>query len=219
LPRPVVIKVGRRGFTGFYRGNVEARKLHDANGQPLIEVLTTGQSVLPPTVHPKTGRPYWWQTRHTLFNTRLTELSVITEADLDRMEKRLSRWCPPPRIFVPMPGIEVKPVSDQRMRSYADAVLRNEVIALSSTPRGGRNARLFRSVCKVGKFFWNGIMSEAEVINPLMEAAAASGLVEEDGPSQCLCTIRSGLRVSRQDVLPSLTDRPYRPGGEPSVAQ
>src|SRR5271166_626600 len=63
LPRPEVAKVGQRGFTAFYwdpAGAIDAMKFRhprmDGGFDVLVEILATGQSVIPPTVHPDTGR-------------------------------------------------------------------------------------------------------------------------------------------------------------------
>src|SRR5215475_5626162 len=52
LPPMAVVKAGARGFTVFYRGKVRARKFKSSEKKPLVEVLVTGQTVLPPTMHP-----------------------------------------------------------------------------------------------------------------------------------------------------------------------
>ena len=51
----------------------------------VIEVLAWHrQAVIPPTIHPKTGKPYRWRDEsRTLFNTALTELPIITDAAVD----------------------------------------------------------------------------------------------------------------------------------------
>jgi hypothetical protein len=59
-----ISRIGRRGelfFLRVHRGRqVESRKFHAA-GSVVVEVLAVGkQCVLPPTVHPDTGKPYRW---------------------------------------------------------------------------------------------------------------------------------------------------------------
>jgi hypothetical protein len=207
LPKPAVIKVGKRGFTAFYRGNVKARKYRSADDRMLVELLTTGQTLLPPTEHPETKRLYRWATADDLFNMHITQLSVITDADLDRLQERLSRWCPPPRFYQPMPMTSVAPVNDKRMRAYAVAVLAGEVRAVSAQPSPGRNFRLFQAVCKLGKYRHHGILSEAEIVNAMMQAATANGLVNTYGTAHCLRTIRSGFKFSVNDRLQHPMDR------------
>jgi len=57
LPAVIVAKKGARGASAFFRGRIRARKLIAADGQTLVEVLTSGQTVVPPSIHPKTDQP------------------------------------------------------------------------------------------------------------------------------------------------------------------
>ena len=80
LPEAVVAKRGRRGATVFYRDasrTIASRKFKGRNGTMLLEVLVTGQSVIPPTVHPETGQPYSWLTECTLFDVHIDELPEL----------------------------------------------------------------------------------------------------------------------------------------------
>jgi hypothetical protein len=65
IPRSTVIKKGAKGSTRFYRApSIEKSKswdLTDADGQKyrVCDLIGPGrQTVLPPTIHPDTGRPY-----------------------------------------------------------------------------------------------------------------------------------------------------------------
>src|SRR4029078_4295838 len=57
LPSPLVSKKGRRGITHFFRSPhpIRASKLSRPDGAMLVEILTTGQTVIPPSIHPETG--------------------------------------------------------------------------------------------------------------------------------------------------------------------
>jgi hypothetical protein len=77
LPEPIVSKRGRRGGTAFFRdssGIIMPRKFKGRDGNMLLEVLVTGQTVIPPTIHPETGAPYQWLTDYTLFDVCIDEL-------------------------------------------------------------------------------------------------------------------------------------------------
>lgn len=58
LPPIAAAKRGRRGFTAFYRaptGTVPTSRWG------IVEVLSHGtQTVIPPSIHPDTGRPFVW---------------------------------------------------------------------------------------------------------------------------------------------------------------
>lgn len=71
LPGPEFRKVGRNGYTEFYQcSGMKSRKItlpigEEKNGRPglmsVCEILADGkQTVIPPTIHPNTGRPYEW---------------------------------------------------------------------------------------------------------------------------------------------------------------
>jgi hypothetical protein len=63
-----VRKRGRRGFTAFFRASaaVKSRPFKFANGDG-VDLLAHGrQTVLPPTIHPGTGKPYLWLCIDTL---------------------------------------------------------------------------------------------------------------------------------------------------------
>jgi hypothetical protein len=63
LPLSPIGKVGRRAETRFYKakpGAIASRKFK-VDGRCVIEVLSKGaQTVLPPTIHMDTGKPYRW---------------------------------------------------------------------------------------------------------------------------------------------------------------
>ena len=80
LPYAIVAKRGRRGATAFYRdasGTITARKFKGRDGSMLLELLVTGQTVVPPTTHPETGKPYNWLTEYTLFDVCIDELPEL----------------------------------------------------------------------------------------------------------------------------------------------
>ena len=61
MPPSPVQKVGSKGFTAFYRGAGVKDTKFPVNGKNAVEVLAHGrQTVIPPTIHPDTGRPYTW---------------------------------------------------------------------------------------------------------------------------------------------------------------
>jgi hypothetical protein len=80
VPDYLVAKRGRRGVTVFYRdpkGIIEPRKLRKADGSIILEILTTGQVVIPPTIHPETQRPYQWVTEYTLLQVHIDDLPEL----------------------------------------------------------------------------------------------------------------------------------------------
>jgi hypothetical protein len=213
LPEPVVAKAGRRGFTAYYRDTsrkIGGRKFQTPapERQVLVEVLATGQTMIPPTIHPKTGRPYRWLTSRNLFNTPIGELSEIGAAHLAALEQALRPWVPERPAHTPRLGDEML-VSEPRWQAYARAVLTNEVNALRVKPKNsGRNWQLFVAACKLGKFVHHRVLSRDEFDNALMQACRDNGLWADDGPGACRATLKSGLDKAQADPLPALRPSP-----------
>ena len=96
VPGSNVIKRGQTGSTGFYRvaGAVPAgRAFRGKDGQILVELLSDGrQAVVPPSVHPDTGRPYRWLTTATLLDTPAEQLTPIPADIGDRIASALAPW-------------------------------------------------------------------------------------------------------------------------------
>jgi hypothetical protein len=208
LPPTVVAKKGNRGFTTFYRGKVRARKFKSAEKKPLVEILATGQTLLPPTLHPDTGKPYQWLTKATLFTTSVDRLPTITEGHIQLLEKTLEPWLPKRIEPATTTVVETTPVSTTRMQAYARKVLEARANELAGMVDGGRNEALFRAACCVGKFEHHKVIPEGEVERVLLGACDRNDLKQDDGERQCLATIRQGLKKSKDDKLPTLKDRP-----------
>ena len=171
----------------------------------LVEVLATGQSVLPPTIHPDTGRPYQWLTKATLFNTRVDELPVITKANIAALKTGLAPWLPRPVLCQSPKSAAAFANADKRMTAYAKAVLANEVMKLSGLA-SGRNWTLFCAAANLGKFVHHGVLSRSEVENALIGATMTNGYAtaKHGGMKKTCATLRSGLEKARSDALPNL---------------
>ena len=78
--------------------------------------------------------------------------------------------------------------------AYGKAALEYETTALASTPNGQRNHALNRAAFSLFQLVAGGELEEAEVINRLVEASFANGLMTDpnDGPASVRRTIASG---------------------------
>ena len=94
---------------------------------------------------------------------------------------------------------------------YAEAALENEIDALATTFKGGRNTQLNNAAVSLGTLVASGHLSESRVIEELLSGCAANGLLQEDGHSRCMATINSGLNYGRQHPR-SIPERDYRSG-------
>lgn len=96
VPWPEVRRRGRKGWMGYYRpaadlddGTARLRWYDPKDGdqaKPLVELLLHGtQSVVPPTIHPDTGRPYEW-IGGALTSTDIADLPEFGQDTLARLE-------------------------------------------------------------------------------------------------------------------------------------
>src|SRR5262249_18515640 len=80
LPEPLVCKVGERGWTAFYQADfhVPSENFYDPNGRLVMQVLGRGrQTVIPPSIHPDTKKPYYWPNGRSLFDTLPNEHTLL----------------------------------------------------------------------------------------------------------------------------------------------
>jgi Bifunctional DNA primase/polymerase, N-terminal len=82
--------------------------------------------------------------------------------------------------------------------AYGRAALQYEITALASTPNGQRNHALNRAAFSLFQLVASGELDESEVINQLIEASFANGLMSDDGPTSVKRTIASGRRAGLQ---------------------
>jgi predicted P-loop ATPase len=207
LPAPVVVKKGKRGATAFYRCRlpITGRKFKDAEGKAIVEVLTTVQTVIPPTTHPGTGKPYRWTTPATLLDTCIDDLSEITLEHLAVLQQALRPWLAPPRAHRPHAfngnGHGARKSKEARLRAYAAAALDGEAKQLARTGAGGRNHGLFAAVCRLGNYVHHKVLSHAEVHAALLDACNANGFNKEHGGAAFEKTFAKGLQWSEDDEL------------------
>jgi putative DNA primase/helicase len=102
--------------------------------------------------------------------------------------------------------------SSMRHRAYAETALRGEAQAVRSAPKGERNKSLNIAGCKLGSLVAANELSEGEAIGALFDAAAAAGLVAEDGQRAVMATINSGLRKGMESprVIPETREHRAR---------
>jgi hypothetical protein len=83
LPASPAQKKGRKGISLFYRGDTEkirSRNFRTPDRVGLADLLAEGkQTVLPPSVHPDTGEPYYWWSDETLMDLALGDLPELPD--------------------------------------------------------------------------------------------------------------------------------------------
>lgn len=82
---------------------------------------------------------------------------------------------------------------------YVLAALDREAEAVASAAKGTRNNTLNDAAFACGQLVHAGVISEHDVEARLLDAAAACGLVADDGERAVLATIRSGLEAGKRN--------------------
>src|SRR6516165_7254962 len=88
FPNNLIMKVGQRGFTALFRSK-EAVPSKDfrIRGHCAVQVLSDGrQTVLPPTIHPDTGRPYSWDGCGTAYDVPIDDIPELPDDYIKRIE-------------------------------------------------------------------------------------------------------------------------------------
>lgn len=83
IPPSPVLKRGEKPFAAFYKyeGQKSLKIRKPGNNKPEIEILSDGnQTVLPPSIHPDTGRPYRYLTPNTLLDINPEELPSLPQS-------------------------------------------------------------------------------------------------------------------------------------------
>lgn len=84
LPNIACEKIGRKGFTIFLRGDVKSYKKRIGDTL-MFEILSEGkQTILPPSVHPETKKPYLWADK-SILDFDLDELPELTQEIVDSL--------------------------------------------------------------------------------------------------------------------------------------
>jgi hypothetical protein len=96
----------------------------------------------------------------------------------------------------------------ERERAYALSVFEAELQAVASESSGGRNNRLNQAAFATGTLIGSGWLPEDDVLAALERAAAACGLVRDDGAHGVRKTIESGLRAGFKSPREPLKDHP-----------
>ena len=91
LPASPAIKTGQKGETLFYRADFPARHF-DINGERVLDWLGHGtQTVLPPSIHERTGRPYKWIGLEHLQDLSPEDLPLVTPDNMAELVAALEK--------------------------------------------------------------------------------------------------------------------------------
>ena len=86
IPPTPVSKVGRRGWTKFYRYNGEISTKKDRSGVRFFDLLSDSKyTVIPPSIHPDTGKGYKW-TGDSLLDYSQIDLPQLGNDVVDKLK-------------------------------------------------------------------------------------------------------------------------------------
>jgi hypothetical protein len=152
--------------------------------------------VLAPSMHPS-GRTYAWADGDGSY-----EIATAPEWIVRSARKR-------PDSIAERAAVTVAPRAPDRTGAYGRAALDAEIVRLRDAIPGCRNVELNRVAFRLHQLVAGNEIAEQTVVDGLIEACHANGLIGDDGMSAVLRTIRSaasaGMRFPR-----SRSGRPAR---------
>lgn len=205
LPATVVSLTGKGGrhLLFRYRGEPIRNRVGDI-GTGLDVRATGGYIIVPPSRHPDTGKQYRWADG--------LRPDAIADApawliDLACGENRARRQRQSDQRTM---GGGAAP-SGKPGGAWAEKALENECRNVAQAATGGRNDRLNKAAFNLGQLVGGEELERGRVERELFAAAAACGLVDDNGESAVLATIKSGLDGGEQKPR-------HRPAPEPKVS-
>lgn len=161
LPDSPVKKRGKKGYSAFFRGsvNIVSRPfsivLPGGFESRIIDLLAHGrQTVLPPTLHPETGKPYEWVTDDTLLDTAIEQLPVLPDDISAQLENALAPFGEL-KDFKPRAERGEDVLGDTIWRDVNDMALAN--LDAWVPELFGRDAKRQRGGSYRARAFWRGV--------------------------------------------------------------
>jgi Bifunctional DNA primase/polymerase, N-terminal/Family of unknown function (DUF5906) len=150
-----------------------------------------GMVVAPPSIKPGKG-VYIWRNELPIADAPQWLLDKIASGK-EKPEKKMSEKA----LAAVQQRDGFDDIADEARRKYIEAALRGEYDEVVRTPEGKRNHQLNDSSLKLGHYVGGGVLDEKRVIDTMMDACAASGLLTGDSREACLATIMSGMEAGK----------------------
>ncbi|MFC9087056.1 bifunctional DNA primase/polymerase [Nocardiopsis dassonvillei] len=180
LPETRSVRTGSGDGWHFHYHHPGGRITSGTNkaGQGIDVKADDAYVILPPSVHPRTGRPYLW---HWDWPT----------APMDDLHPALVARLRPP-------ASPVRPLTPRAFDRASRGRLRGLVQTVLDAPEGNRNDALHWAACKAGELVTTGEITEQQAYDALSAAGLQIGLtVAEIGRDAHHGTIGSGIRKGR----------------------
>lgn len=219
-PMKAPAKVGQRGATAFFydpTGLIKTKIIRakgDAPGKiggALVEFLGWGrQTVLPPSIHPRTGRPYRWH-NGDLESCRPEDLPIITAYHIAMMVEALKPWAYQPKPFEVSASVAAKIALEEaerrRYERYADKVRAIVLPNLANQSHPGRNQALFNAAASLWWMAHAGIVPLTQLTAELLAACESNGLTQANGLHDATATIKRAFARAATKGIPTLAER------------
>lgn len=214
-------KVGQRGATAFFcdpTGKITTKIFRAANpngsiGGALVEILGWGrQSVIPPTIHCRTNRPYEWH-RGSLAGEGPSALPRITQDDIAALGCLLGPLSYHPKSIeisdTAKRKVEIEEFERRRYEAYGSKAIDNTLRNLAGQGAGSRNEALFRAACAISWVTRTDppVMSAEELAEKLLAACRSNGLVKDNGEPDTKATIARAFKRTANEGIPELKER------------
>jgi hypothetical protein len=218
------VKIGQRGCTAFFQDRSGEVRSSDFRAVPvigpdgkrrqetLVQILAAGrETVLPPTVHPDTRKPYFWH-HGSLEDCRIDDLPIITPGHIEALSAALAPFMPEvvPLAAAAPAKAPLRILNDLERRRYEAMVhglLKWVVGTLANRAPGGRSRAAHGMARTFRPFIREGLIGEAEVHAALVDASQRNGLERTNGKNDVLRDIRRGFEAGAADALPALENR------------
>jgi hypothetical protein len=152
-----------------------------------------GMVIAPPSINPD-GRRYRWLNRLPLAPMP----DWLIELTREKREQNQSRIDLARSRTISQRAVAAIKRPIIRPNGYGAAALAAEIKQLASIAPGSRNAALNRASFSLHQLVAGGELDASEVLQQLVEAATANGLVHDDGLPSVKATIESGMRAGLQ---------------------
>ena len=216
IPGTLVAKRGRRGYTLLYGngGGVVNENFRGRDGM-LVEILAGGrQTVLPPTIHPDTGQPYYNLDGFApLHDVPIGSLPLLTVAHVDALRSALithgfMEAPKPPKVGEPE-DLEHLNANRDRYAGFARRKLDMQAALLAHPREHGRRQGANNTAFALGPYVAHGLISEEEIWQSIDWASQENGKYTEldgNGRRAVRQAFEKGLSDGMKNPLPKLTD-------------
>jgi hypothetical protein len=159
-----------------------------------IKTADSGYVILPPSLHPDTGLPYWWV-------EPIAPTAEMPPALVEQLR-------PPPPQAASSNGSSAPPRAGGPNTAYLEKVLTDELEKLRSATQGHRNDTLNEVAFNLGQFVGGGEFAQGDIEQALRQIARDIGLDDAEISKTLRSGLESGIRNPRKAPPPTFQNIP-----------